>query len=287
MLNLKTVVKRLGFPILFFAFVWILFQNPGNVWIGYGFLSFFAFLGVLLERFIPFEKKWNLKDSDLGSDVVFFLIQPILAPLTGSLITLITIQLMNYYGIVSPNMQSKSLSFQVILGMFLSGLIPYWLHRFAHVGDGFLWRAHSIHHSPKRLYWMNAFRSHPINTIWNTAGLLLPSVFLGMSAEAVLIVGLLNNFVSIFNHMNIDFRLGFLNKIINMNELHRWHHSQIPSEGNNNYSSGALSIWDQVFGSYFFPKRKMDSQSVGLFNPESYPSRSLIKQFLFPICKCS
>ncbi|MBM9500908.1 sterol desaturase family protein [Leptospira sp. 201903071] len=283
---LKNSVKRLGFPILFFSLVWILFRYPGNVWIGYGFVSFLVFLGILLERFLPFEKEWNKKDYDRKSDFVFFLIQPILAPLTGSLVALATIQFMKYFEISSPDLQDTSLIFQVILGMTLSGLIPYWLHRFAHVGDGFLWRAHSIHHSPKKLYWMNAFRSHPFNTIWNTAGLLLPSVILGMHTDAVLIVGLLNNFVSIFNHMNIDFRLGFLNKIFNMNELHRWHHSEIPSEGNNNYSAGAFAIWDHIFGSYFLPSKKMNPQSVGLFKPEAYPSGSLIKQFLFPICKC-
>ncbi|PJZ52245.1 hypothetical protein CH380_16465 [Leptospira adleri] len=285
--NLKDILKRVGFPILFFTFVWILFQSQGNVWVGYGSISVMVLAGILLERLIPFEDQWNRKDSDLKSDFVFFLIQPALAPLTGNTITLITIGLMSLFGIESPNLGKTSLLFQVILGMSLSGFIPYWLHRIAHIGGGFFWRAHAIHHSPKKLYWMNAFRSHPINTVWNTAGLLLPSVILGLQTEAVMIVGLLNNFVSIFNHMNIDFRLGILNRIFNMSELHRWHHSRIPSEGNRNFSSGALSVWDQIFGSYFLPDRKIDSLSVGLFEPRTYPSGSLIKQFLFPICKCS
>lgn len=285
--NLKDVIRRVGFPILFFTFVWILFRNPDDVWVGYGAVSVMVLAGILLERWIPFEEEWNRKDSDLKSDLFFFVFQPILAPLTGNTITLIAIGLMSSLQIVSPNMDKTSLLFQVVLGMSLSGIIPYWLHRIAHVGGGFLWRAHAIHHSPKKLYWMNAFRSHPINTVWNTAGLLLPSVILGLQAEAVMIVGLLNNFVSIFNHMNIDFRLGILNRVFNMSELHRWHHSRIPSEGNQNYSSGALSVWDQIFGSYFLPDRKIDSRSIGLFNPQTYPSGSLIKQFLYPICKCS
>ncbi|TGK29515.1 sterol desaturase family protein [Leptospira gomenensis] len=285
---LKQGIRYFGFPILFFSSSAILIGYAGNIWIAYSVLSVSILTGMILERLIPFEKIWNKSDSDSKSDLFFLALQPIVAPITGTALAGIVHRLMSFSGgQTATNANGLSLWFQVLIGMFFSGFVPYWIHRFSHARDGFLWRVHSIHHSPGRLYWMNAFRAHPINTILTTGGALLPSLLLGLHADAVLIVGMLNNFVSIYNHMNIDFRLGFLNRIFNMNELHRWHHSKIPAEGNNNYSSGALAFWDILFGSYYLPKRKMDANLVGLFEPDKFPSKSILKQILYPVCKCS
>ncbi|MDV6236803.1 sterol desaturase family protein [Leptospira ellisii] len=280
-------IRYVGFPILFLSFSTILIEFSGNLWVAYSTLSFLVLMGMTLERFIPFEKTWNGSDSDSRSDLFFFAIQPIVAPLAGSVVAGIVHRSMSVFDGSATSLIGSSLWSQILIGMFFSGLIPYWIHRFSHARDGFLWRVHSIHHSPKRLYWMNAFRSHPINTILNTGGALLPALLLGLHPDAVLIVGMLNNFVSIYNHMNIDFRLGILNRIFNMNELHRWHHSKVPAEGNNNYSSGAFAFWDIIFGSYYLPPKKMDRNLVGLYQPDKFPSRSILKQILFPICKCS
>ncbi|MCG6194164.1 sterol desaturase family protein [Leptospira sp. FAT2] len=284
---LKQGIRYVGFPILFLSFSVILIRNSGNLWIAYTTLSLSVLIGMMLERFIPFEKTWNESDADSKSDLFFFAIQPIVAPLAGTAVAGIVHLSMSAFGGSAARLGDSSLWFQILIGMFFSGLIPYWIHRFSHARDGFLWRVHSIHHSPKRLYWMNAFRSHPINTILNIGGALLPALLLGLHPDAVLIVGMLNNFVSIYNHMNIDFRLGILNRIFNMNELHRWHHSKVPAEGNNNYSSGAFVFWDILFGSYYLPQNEMDANLVGLFEPNKFPSRSIVKQILFPICKCS
>jgi sterol desaturase/sphingolipid hydroxylase (fatty acid hydroxylase superfamily) len=283
---LQKTIKHFGFQALFFTFAWALFSQPGDTMVGYLLLTLCVMIGIAWERFLPFEESWNQPDKDLKSDLFFFILQPIIAPLTGTVITLFTIEFVPNFDFGIHIFLNTSIELQVIVGMILSGIIPYWIHRLAHESNGFLWRSHAIHHSPKKMYWMNAFRAHPFNTIWNTAGALIPALLLGMHSDAILIIGLLNNFVSLFNHMNIDFRIGILNKIFNMNEVHRWHHSEIPEEGNHNYSSGTFVIWDHIFKTYYFPRKRMNAKKIGLYDPINYPSKSVLKQFLYPICKC-
>jgi ribose 5-phosphate isomerase RpiB len=86
-----------------------------------------------------------------------------------------------------------------------------------------------------------------------------------------------NSFVGTLAHSNIKMRLGFLNYIFNTPELHRWHHSNVITEGNRNYGL-LFAVWDHVFGTYFKPNRR-PSESIG---SKAYVPDSLIKQCYYP-----
>jgi sterol desaturase/sphingolipid hydroxylase (fatty acid hydroxylase superfamily) len=171
--------------------------------------------------------------------------------------------------------------------MILSGFLPYWVHRLSHEHDNFLWRVHSVHHSPERLYWLNALRLHPLNVFWNVYLSLFPLQFLGFGEEVIVTVGILNNIVNIYNHANINFKLGWLNWVFNMSELHRWHHSKAIEEANHNYSAGSLIFWDLVFGTYLHPEQQLLPKHVGLSTDSNYPTRSFYKLLLYPFCRCA
>ena len=71
-----------------------------------------------------------------------------------------------------------------------------------------------------------------------------------------------------FQHSNIDVRLGWLNYLVSGPEVHRWHHSKLIAESNNNYAHSFV-VWDLIFGTYFRPRdRQVDS--LGLLDPH-YP----------------
>jgi sterol desaturase/sphingolipid hydroxylase (fatty acid hydroxylase superfamily) len=83
-----------------------------------------------------------------------------------------------------------------------------------------------------------------------------------------------------FQHANIDMRLGPLNYIFSMAELHRWHHSRKIEEANNNYGSNCI-VWDLVFGTFFWPRDRRPPEDVGLSGLPGFPQR-VVGQLLSP-----
>jgi sterol desaturase/sphingolipid hydroxylase (fatty acid hydroxylase superfamily) len=285
-MNRKTLWKWLAFPAILVPYIWILLAYPGQPLPAYAALVAAIGAGILLERVIPYSRRW-LAGDDWTIDIGFAGLAILLAPLVSTALTVAVAGLADSLpAFASRWTAGLSLSAQVPLALVASGFVPYVLHRIAHESGGFLWRAHAVHHAPERLYWLNALRMHPVNVLWNVAGSLLPLLLLGFDREAIFIAGMFNNLVAFLNHMNVDFRLGPLNYVFNMGELHRWHHSRVIQEANTNYSGGALCLWDLLLGTLFLPRRSIDPRGVGLFEDSSFPARSYVKQLLLPFCRC-
>jgi len=282
---MKTMTKRFGFLGLFFSstflFAWFDFQPAAF------YILFVSNLGILalLERWIPFRAKWNDDKKDRGEDIIYAVVT-ILIPTLAEIAALYGMVHLGSWLIGAQNLISEQHpGLQLLLALLVSGLLPYWYHRWSHEKSSFLWRIHSIHHSPEKLYWLNGFRFHPINTFLNALLALFPLLLLGIDPTIIILTGFLNNYVGIVNHANVDFRLGRLNYLFNMSEIHRWHHSAELKEGNHNYSGGALVIWDLLFGTFYLPGKSLGK--VGLFNQSrhSFPYRSLLKQLSYPLRK--
>jgi sterol desaturase/sphingolipid hydroxylase (fatty acid hydroxylase superfamily) len=145
----------------------------------------------------------------------------------------------------------------------------YWVHRLEHEVD-FLWRFHALHHSAPRLYWLNASRFHAIDIGINALAANMVMVALGASAEVLVLWLLVSSVHGVFQHANIPARLGPLNWIFSMAELHRWHHSRLVEEANTNYGQ-TLVIWDVVFGTRFLPKDREPPRDIGLADLSGFP----------------
>jgi sterol desaturase/sphingolipid hydroxylase (fatty acid hydroxylase superfamily) len=77
-----------------------------------------------------------------------------------------------------------------------------------------------------------------------------------------------NSIQGLFQHSNINVRLGPLNYFFSMSELHRWHHSEVVSESDHNFGNN-LSVWDVVFCTWYLPKDRHVGD-LGLLN-KTYP----------------
>ncbi|MGH8585497.1 MAG: sterol desaturase family protein [Gammaproteobacteria bacterium] len=75
---------------------------------------------------------------------------------------------------------------------------------------------------------------------------------------------------------NIDVRSGWLQRIINGPEAHRWHHSADGTDGSFNFGT-KLSIWDWLFGTMRIPRHK--PRAYGLIDVD-FP-RGYVRQHLF------
>jgi sterol desaturase/sphingolipid hydroxylase (fatty acid hydroxylase superfamily) len=77
------------------------------------------------------------------------------------------------------------------------------------------------------------------------------------------------------SHFNVDSRVGWVNRVLVGTELHRWHHA---AGVNGNYAA-ALSIWDQLFGSFVY-RPGVEPDRLGVEEPNSLPADTEIVQVL-------
>lgn len=115
-----------------------------------------------------------------------------------------------------------------------------------------LWRLHRVHHADLEFDVTTGVRFHPFEIVISMAIKLLLILALGPSAIAVLIFEILLNGTSLFNHSNVrlPFRLdAVLRLFIVTPDMHRVHHSILPSETNSNFGFN-LPWWDWILGTY-------------------------------------
>jgi sterol desaturase/sphingolipid hydroxylase (fatty acid hydroxylase superfamily) len=101
-----------------------------------------------------------------------------------------------------------------------------------------------------------------------------PLVLLGAGERVIALHTLYTAIHGMFQHCNVDVRLGPLNWFFSMAELHRWHHSKRVEEANTNYGANII-WWDIVFGSRFHPPDREPSAEIGIESLPNFPSSYL------------
>lgn len=239
-------------------------------------------LGVLLERFVPFDPRWSRSAGDRGTDATSaVMLIGLIDPLVKGALSVIAVSLLTRgaSGDAGWLLSAAPFALQVLAVLLWVEFSKYWSHR-AHHAVPSLWWLHALHHSSERLYWLNNFRFHPLNHLVNTLVSLLPLLLLGAPKEVLLAAVAVTQPVLMLQHTNIGTRNGWLNYIFSTNELHRWHHSAEPREANSNFGS-ALVLWDQVFGSFRYLRAANRPARLGLFGDgNGYPARASYLQQL-------
>jgi ornithine lipid hydroxylase len=230
-------------------------------------------LVLLSEYVIPYRRDWRPLLSDFGRDGAFMALTQVAVPF--AMTWLVTLALQN---LLAENQWRLNLwphawpivaqlSLKIIAGDFLR----YWLHRAAHTWPP-LWRLHQVHHHPEKLYTTNVFRFHPLEKALQFLLDTFPFILLGAGPEVLAYYFVFYSISGLFQHSNIDVRLGWLNYLVSGPEVHRWHHSKQIAESNNNYAHSFV-VWDLVFGTYFRPRDRA-VERLGLLDPH-YPSSFL------------
>ncbi|MBC7540462.1 MAG: GH3 auxin-responsive promoter family protein [Bacteriovorax sp.] len=242
-------------------------------------MAFGAFTIFLGEKYMPFKKEWQGFDTRAGTDGLYLLL---VHGLLGKLIqagALSAIVLFSSYTSFKINFWPNHfpMALQIILLISLSEFVRYWIHYYCHHSP-LLWRFHAVHHSTEKLYWWNVGRFHPIEKVFQLCGESILFIFMGVNPLALGLYFVFYAVNGFFQHCNIDMRLGLLNRIISGPEQHRYHHSYQALEANNNFGN-KLSLYDQIFGTYFLPD-SLGPTHYGLKN-KNYP-QNFIDQLLAP-----
>ena len=138
-----------------------------------------------------------------------------------------------------------------VISLVLFDLIIYWQHRIFHFVP-VLWRLHKVHHSDHYLDVTTGIRFHPLEILASIVIKFFVVFIFGLSAESIIAFEVMLNGLALFNHSNVKIPLSIdrrLRKFIVTPDMHRVHHSQIPSETNSNFGFN-ISLWDHLFGSY-------------------------------------
>jgi sterol desaturase/sphingolipid hydroxylase (fatty acid hydroxylase superfamily) len=138
-----------------------------------------------------------------------------------------------------------------VLGMILYDFFGYWLHRAQH---RWFWRLHSVHHSIEELSGINSY-FHWTEQFFRIAFISLPAAYLvGIDGlESVFAIELLLKIQGYYLHSPNSIHLGpVIRRVIADNRFHRIHHSVEPQHFDRNFGAGT-SVWDQLFGTAYFP----------------------------------
>jgi len=208
----------------------------------------------LLEYALPYKKKWWPNRADLKSDAIYMgLVQVVLPKIVTPVFIVLIVAPIQYISLSPATLWPHQLPvwLQAILMILTADFLRYWLHRIAH-SNPYLWRLHAVHHSPDKLYWFNVARFHPMEKMIQMLFDVLPFVLLGVSEYVISLYIVFYSINGFFQHCNIRLEFGWLNYLISSAQLHRWHHSKVPEESNNNFGNN-LIVWDLLFQTYYLP----------------------------------
>ena len=167
---------------------------------------------------------------------------------------------------------------QLIMALFIADLFQYFRHSTAH-RIPFLWKFHSIHHSPEQIDWLSGSRSHLLDLIFDRSVIFMPIYFLGFSSQVFISYTTIVSLQSVWAHSNSHINLGWLKYVIVTPQYHHWHHAKDKEAHDKNFAVH-FPVIDMLFGTYHSLENGFPKQTG--IEETDFPKHGYIKQFLYP-----
>jgi sterol desaturase/sphingolipid hydroxylase (fatty acid hydroxylase superfamily) len=252
-------------------------------------LRLVVWLVILTAIFVPLERMFALHPQrifrrDVGVDLCYYFGNSLLT------VAALAFPLAILASVVHRIVPSPILAFTAGLPLwarlaaaFVVGEIGfYWGHRWSHEIP-FLWRFHSVHHSPVELDFLTNTRGHPVDIAFTRLCGFVPLYALGLmqgttghidvGPALIVVVGTLWGF---FIHANLRLRFGWLEWLVATPAFHRWHHTN-DANRDHNYAS-MLPVMDRLFGTFHLPRTWPPSYGI-----DAPMSPRLADQLLAPL----
>lgn len=159
---------------------------------------------------------------------------------------LIELQFGHWFGWAGPlRMVVASLA-----ALLLADFASYWFHRAQH--GRFLWRFHVPHHSINEMHALSSF-GYPLDEVFRTLLVVFPMSFIPVTGvhQPVIMTAIIL-LMPTYTHSPIRLNFGPLRRLAVDNVFHRIHHSTEQRHFDKNFGT-YFTIWDQVFGTAYFP----------------------------------
>ncbi|MEM7661230.1 MAG: sterol desaturase family protein [Pseudomonadota bacterium] len=275
---LREILSNALFPFTIIASLFIgfaLVENGITSFTVLGFVLIPIFFGLYcapLERLMPYSRNWLEGGNDTAVDIIMYFSGAFWSGISKLLVSALfivgTVEMLEPYGHdLWPSHWNPVV--QVVLFILIKDFFRYWFHRALHEVP-FLWRIHAAHHSVERLYWLNGIRAHPLEILAQAVFYAIPLALVQPSAEVALVAVILQLSIGIFQHSNIDLKLGWWEYIFSIGDNHRYHHYPDKGVGDSNYG-GEFIIWDILFGTFHNPRDERPHDNIGIGTAPNYP----------------
>ena len=228
-----------------------------------------VWLAVLTAIFVPLERLFALHPSKIwrkgiGADIGYYFLGGMVASILLSfplgLVAWAAHRMVPYP--IQTAFSAVSFWPKALATLLVAEIGYYWGHRLLHEVP-FLWRFHSIHHSPEHIDFLVNSRAHPIDLVFGRFCAFVPLYVVGLAQPAgmagsltPILVILASTVWGFFIHANVRWRFGPLEWLVSSPGFHHWHHAMEPA--NRNYAS-TLPVLDRVFGTLHMPKGQWPS----------------------------
>jgi sterol desaturase/sphingolipid hydroxylase (fatty acid hydroxylase superfamily) len=243
---------------------------------------FTGLLFVPLETIFPRLSEQPLFRTEWREDIFYYLVSSMLVQIItwlsfGPARTLFAI---TNWAQFREWVAALPLLLQIVVIMFLTDLVQYWLHRAFHRVPA-LWRFHAVHHSAKAMDWMAGARMHLLEIVVLRGATVIPMIVLGFHQTAVGIYIFTVYLWSTFIHANIGWRLRSVEKVLVTPRFHHWHHG-IEEEAIDVNFAIHFPLFDRLFGTHHMPTdRWPEGYGVG-----GHPvPKGYLSQMLYPFRK--
>ena len=229
------------------------------------FLGLFGILG-LTEWLRPRRKLTAPKGSRWFTNIAIVIIDSVVVRLIfpAAMVGVALWAAQNEYGLF--NLVSAPVWIAGLVSIVVLDFAVWFSHLLSHKVPLF-WRFHRMHHSDVDIDVSTAIRFHPIEIVLSMIYKVGWVIVLGAPAWAVILFEIILNGVAMFNHSNTKLPL-WLDRLARMiivtPDMHRVHHSTIPTETDSNYGFN-FPFWDKMFGTYIpQPREGHDDMSIGI-----------------------
>lgn len=239
-----------------------------------------VWLLLLALLFLPLERLFGVRPQSFFrrrflQDIGYYFISGIVP---GLLLTFpLSIVALGVHAIVPEHFQAavaaRPLWQRIVAGFVIGEVGFYWGHRWTHEIP-FLWRFHSIHHSPEHVYFLVSSHAHPIDNVFVRLCGLIPAYIVGVASPLTptgslvpVVVVLVATMWGFFIHSNLRWRLGPLEWLVATPAFHHWHHT-LREPRDRNFAS-MLPWMDRIFGTFYLPKHWPTTYGTDTKLPES------------------
>lgn len=272
---MKKVIQYGTYPAVMLGSIWanvsLMEAGAGILLATYLPVTIGTLLIIWLEVRMPYRVSWKPSGKEVAEDSAFLALVHVVWPKLLSIgVAFALFELWTGRDWLSYAIWPREwpIPLQAIAMALVVDSTRYWLHRISHEWEP-LWRFHAVHHSPHRLYTLNVGRFHPIDKSLQFLLDALPFIVMGVPPAVLSLYFVFYAVNGLFQHSNVDVKLGLLNYLMSGPELHRWHHSMIKEESNHNYGNH-LIVWDWLFGTRYLPS-DCEVEELGLIN-RRYPT---------------
>ncbi|HEY7740401.1 MAG TPA: sterol desaturase family protein [Steroidobacteraceae bacterium] len=241
-------------------------------------LLVFAVVFVPLERAFPLRPGQRVLRAGWSTDVGYFFANHVGIQLLTFLSLWPALALAQALGMdrVSRVVAAQPVWLQVLELMLLADLMQYWVHRAFHRWP-LLWRFHAVHHSIREMDWLAGSRLHLVDVVVTRALVVLPAFVLGFAEPALYAWLVVIALHGVLNHVNLRFRLRFLEPLLVTPRFHHWHHAVTPPDRN----FAVHFPWlDRLFGTHYLPEDRWPDE-LGI---RGHPvPAGFLAQFTYPL----